>query len=155
MKTCRKILNIIGWLSLFAMVVYVILIWNTLPHQIPSHYNFQGEIDQYGGKATILIMPITMTLLFLLLVVVERFPNSWNIPVEICEDNKERVYESMRLMLVGMRAMFMINAFLTTYAMSHALQLPSLYLPIFIGIVFLLLVINMIYIVKINKKRKE
>lgn len=155
MEKCRKILNILGWLSLFGLLVYVWFLWNTLPNQIPSHYNFQGEIDQYGGKSTILIAPITMAFLFMLLVIVERFPNSWNIPVEICEDNKERVYESMRLMLVGMRAMFMINAFLTTYAMSHALQLPSLYLPIFIGIVFLLLVIDMIYIVKINKKRKE
>ncbi|CAA6830316.1 MAG: DUF1648 domain-containing protein [uncultured Aureispira sp.] len=52
-------------------LVYLFIVWNDLPDQVPMHWNFQGEIDRYGSKASlgwlVLLMnvPIYLLLLFL------------------------------------------------------------------------------------------
>jgi uncharacterized membrane protein len=43
-----------GWLS------------TTLPEQIPSHWNIRGEVDGYGGKWTLFVLPVWMLAMMLL-----------------------------------------------------------------------------------------
>ncbi len=44
-------------------LLYLLLIWNTLPDIIPIHWNIHGEIDQYGKKATLLWIPFLLPIL--------------------------------------------------------------------------------------------
>lgn len=52
-------------------IIYLLTIWNNLPEQVPTHWNFQGEIDAYGHKSYLWIIilainiPIYLLLLFL------------------------------------------------------------------------------------------
>lgn len=61
-------MNLKKELPLIAIVllpfVYIALIWNKLPEKIPVHWNFEGEIDRYGEKIEILLIPILLPLLF-------------------------------------------------------------------------------------------
>lgn len=43
---------------LLAGIVYVAVRYAQLPAEIPSHYNFYGEIDGYGSRGTLWIMPV-------------------------------------------------------------------------------------------------
>lgn len=43
--------------------VYLAIIWNTLPQQVPMHWNASGQIDCYGDKAETLLIPILLPLL--------------------------------------------------------------------------------------------
>lgn len=43
--------------------IYLAYIWNDLPEQVPMHWNFAGEIDRYGSKSGLLILPFAMPLL--------------------------------------------------------------------------------------------
>lgn len=60
-------MNLKKELPLIAIVllpfIYIALIWNKLPEKIPVHWNFEGEIDRYGEKIEILLIPILLPLL--------------------------------------------------------------------------------------------
>jgi uncharacterized membrane protein len=43
---------------LLAGIVYVAVRYAQLPAEIPSHYNFYGEIDGYGSRGTLWITPV-------------------------------------------------------------------------------------------------
>lgn len=52
-------------------IVFLLFIWKELPDQVPLHWNFQGEVDQYGDKFTLvwivllINIPIYLLMLFL------------------------------------------------------------------------------------------
>ena len=50
MKKYLRILIITTIITLLPMLVGVIL-WNQLPDQMPIHWNAEGEVDGWGGKA--------------------------------------------------------------------------------------------------------
>jgi uncharacterized membrane protein len=43
--------------------IYLIMIWNALPENVPVHWNLEGEIDRYGSRTTLLMIPILLPLL--------------------------------------------------------------------------------------------
>jgi len=49
--------------------IYLLLIWNSLPEEVPMHWNFQGEIDVYGHKSSlwIIILAVNLPIYFLML----------------------------------------------------------------------------------------
>lgn len=50
--------------------IYLVYIWNQLPEQVPMHWNIKGEIDRYGDKVELLIIPILLPLLVYLIFLV-------------------------------------------------------------------------------------
>jgi len=48
--------------------LYLAYLWNGLPEQVPVHWNFQGEIDRYGSKMELLLIPILLPLLTYILI---------------------------------------------------------------------------------------
>ncbi len=47
--------------------VYLGVLWNSFPANIPVHFNFKGSVDRYGSKTDVLI--ITGALMFVTLIV--------------------------------------------------------------------------------------
>lgn len=43
--------------------LYLIWIWNSLPEEVPMHWNLNGQIDRYGKKSELILIPILMPLL--------------------------------------------------------------------------------------------
>ena len=43
--------------------IYLSYIWNKLPEKVPMHWNIKGEIDRYGDKLELLLIPILLPLL--------------------------------------------------------------------------------------------
>jgi uncharacterized membrane protein len=56
MKT--KINNLLLILVAIVPLVYTMFIYNSLPSEIPVHWNIDGEIDNYGNKNMILMLPL-------------------------------------------------------------------------------------------------
>ena len=59
--TFKKELPLIG--IVLAPFIYLAIIWNTLPEEVPTHWNIKGEVDKWGDKYSLI------ALLFLLPVV--------------------------------------------------------------------------------------
>ncbi|WP_413604655.1 DUF1648 domain-containing protein [Faecalitalea cylindroides] len=50
MKTTSQILKIINILFLILTLIFLIVQWNQIPMQIPTHYDLYGTMDNYGKK---------------------------------------------------------------------------------------------------------
>lgn len=115
------IMNIIGVLALLGSTLFVIIMWSQIPDQIPTHYNFAGVADGYGGKGSLIFMMVLAWFMFVLITVLMRFPNTWNMPVKVTADNKARLYSITRAMLEVVKmltsllfAVMLINAAIAT-----------------------------------------
>lgn len=42
---------------------YLGLIWNDLPEQVPLHWNLQGEVDRWGSRSELWLIPVVTTVL--------------------------------------------------------------------------------------------
>jgi len=52
---------------------YLAYIWPSLPKRVPMHWNASGEIDRWGDKTEIIIIPLLMTgLIYLIFLVVPK-----------------------------------------------------------------------------------
>ena len=43
--------------------IYLAYIWNQLPEKVPMHWNIKGEVDRYGEKIELIIIPFLLPLL--------------------------------------------------------------------------------------------
>ena len=53
--------NKLNWLEAFLVLAPFLLVlafWNQLPSRVPVHWNLQGQIDRWGSKSGILILPL-------------------------------------------------------------------------------------------------
>ena len=57
----KKELPLIGIVLL--PFLYLAYVWNQLPEQVPLHYNIKGEVDRYGDKSELILIPILLPLL--------------------------------------------------------------------------------------------
>ena len=122
---------------LLATCVWLAVKWKELPELVLMHYNFQGEIDHYGKKSELLIVPIFGWVLVILLGVVSRFPKIWNTGgLELTDENQDYVYTRLRYMLNTMRVLVSgVFSYLTVYTLTGE-NLPKTFLPVFILLLF-------------------
>ncbi|MDR9401712.1 MAG: DUF1648 domain-containing protein, partial [Psychroflexus sp.] len=52
---------------------YLAFIWTDLPEEVPIHWNAKGEIDQYGSKETLILLPLLLPLLTYLIFLLVPF----------------------------------------------------------------------------------
>lgn len=70
-------------------IIYVIFNYQVLPEEIPIHFNFIGEADGWGGKATILVIPFTMVPSLLLGYAFSKMPHYMH-EGELDEEDKRK-----------------------------------------------------------------
>ncbi len=60
MNLKKEILNIVVALLPLAYLGYI---WDSLPAEVPLHYNYKGEVDRVGSKASLIMIPFLMPIL--------------------------------------------------------------------------------------------
>lgn len=145
-------INVICVGLLVGTLIYLLLAWNSIPEKIPGHYNSSGIIDRWGNKRELLFIQLISWIIYIGLVMVEKFPQIWNTGVEITDENKERIYRITQNML-GREKLLMVTAFsfITIYS-SQAKVLPIWFLPIFLIFIFGSLTFFIIKLVRQNKE---
>lgn len=119
------------YIAVITMIVYFLITKNTLPAEIPSRYDFSGNIRAYGSRNILLTAPVSLLFLISVLSVVSLFPSMWNLPgVKLTEENSGRLTGIVRTMLDIM--LVLITAmFLTIYICQLRCTLvPAFLLPI-------------------------
>jgi uncharacterized membrane protein len=86
-----KFLKRLIWLFIIAPVVYLAIVWNTVPETVALHANLKGEVDRYGSKSELITMILLLTLLnvaiYFLLPQVYRID-----PKRYAAENKSRLF---------------------------------------------------------------
>jgi len=92
-------MNAMDWIAevisvLFLMVsIYPILTYSDLPETIPTHFNLQGEVDDWGERSTILMLPVFASITYIGMTLIQRYPQAMNYPVKIKPEKLPAVYQ--------------------------------------------------------------
>ncbi len=100
LQTLLEALTALGVIILIAMTVWG---YFALPAVIPTHYGFSGAPNAYGGKGSLLTLPIVSICLAVLLTVLSRYPRRYNYSWPITPENALRQYSLVRLLMRWIR----------------------------------------------------
>lgn len=102
--------EVAGLIGVVAMVVITAINYHGLPDQVPTHFNGSGLPDDHSGKGMTWLLPVIAVILFSGLMILNRFPFTFNFPVNITSENAERLYRhacrSMRILNLLLVIMF-------------------------------------------------
>jgi uncharacterized membrane protein len=122
------------WALLAILILPFILIavyWNTLPDQIPLHWNIKGEINRWGGKNSLFLAPLMNIGVALLLYFIPRID-----PLKRNYALFPRAYRMVRLCV----AAFLFAIFLLTISASLGVQIdPNAFVYFAIPLLFLVI----------------
>lgn len=104
----QLILNILSFLVLAGHLLFLLIIWSRIPDVVPTHFDINGNVDGYGGKGTLLMLPVVNVIMYPLLCLLERFPDLWNVPGKVTPLNQLWIYGNTKSMLITLK--FLINA---------------------------------------------
>ena len=130
------ILEITCLVLLVGLTGYLVLGWASIPDKIPAHYDWEGNIDRWGSKSELLMLPIMSWFLYLLISGLEQLPLVWNTGVTVTEENRERVYGTIRYLLKSMKLIMVADL---TYLTANSLigkPLPGWFTVIVLVAVF-------------------
>lgn len=91
--------ELLGWLILLLLWCLTLYNYLKLPNIIPIHFNASGKVDNYGGKSTIIVLPVIGTVIFIGLTILNKHPRIFNYPVSITADNALRHYTNATRMI--------------------------------------------------------
>ncbi len=91
--------DIIGYLCYVGSIILLIIMWSVLPDEVPGHYNAAGEVDRWGSKWELFILPFIGALILIFMTVLEKFPEVHNYPKRLNESNAEQFYLHSRKLL--------------------------------------------------------
>lgn len=152
----RKLLECLAFAALAALFY---LTWtaiygpNHLSGQIPTHFNGLGEPTSYGPVSTLWLLPVIGTGLYALITVVSAFPASFNFPVRVTAQNRDRLYRIATRMVVSIKAEILILFAFLQHAIIQSVRtqtnsIPLLLIPIALGVIFLTLGLHLAALVR-------
>ena len=146
----QRVLGILSPALLIGSILFILIRFPSLPERIPMHYNFAGEIDGYGSRLMLLIMPVIGLVMDGSIVLAGRFPKSWNTGVKITLYNRVRVYRLVRDLLAELRLCLAI--FFAGFAVYQSL-LPEHFSGSVIGVLTLFSLVPIVrYFVRLGRR---
>ncbi|MGM9954253.1 MAG: DUF1648 domain-containing protein [Peribacillus sp.] len=115
----EKMMDIVSLLFIVINLVYLISVWNTLPAEVPIHFNGKGEVDGWGGRALIWLLPTISLFLWVGLTLMERVPHLFNYPIEITEKNAAFQYRNARMMSLFLKVEIILFFLYTSWESVH------------------------------------
>ncbi len=141
-------LEIIGWFLFIVFWIWILIEYFRIPETIPTHFNLQGEIDSYGSKSSLFLLPAFSTFIFILLSWINKYPHIFNYPVKITEENAETQYRIatrlMRIMKITIQTSFLLIFFIVIQSINgvenYSVQLVTL-------LIFIIIIAPVVYFI--------
>ena len=153
-KGYYKILNGVAVAALTGTFLYLILMWNRLPEQIPSHFNGAGQADGWSGKGALWFSPVMAVLLYGGISLLEQFPDLWNTGIEVTPENREQVLGAIKTMVVWTKTSAVLSFCWMTICSARQANLGVWFLPVFLGMMFFPIIWCCIRIFRLGKRGK-
>lgn len=156
LTTIDKLFELVGGFSILSFWILIITNYTDLPDTIPIHYNGAGQADGFGGKITILTLPLITTVLFIGMTILNKFPYIFNYPTTINKENALRQYTNATRIIRYLKLVFVLIFGLIAFktiqnANGQADGLGVWFLPLTLGLIFIPLTY---YIVKSFKTKQ-
>lgn len=111
--------------------IYLAYLWNDLPNKVPVHWNIKGEIDRYGEKSELILIPILLPLLtYIIFIVVTKIDPKNKL------DKMGSKLEKIKFLLTTLMS---ILALFIIYSAKHQTFTNPNYIILLIGLLYLIL----------------
>ena len=111
--------------------IYLAYIWQSLPDKVPMHWNIKGEIDRFGDKSELILIPIMLPFLIYLIFLLVPVIDPKNKIAKM--GNK---YGQLKLLLTTF--MSILALYILYSAKNRSLGNPN-YLILILGILYVIL----------------
>lgn len=111
--------------------VYIAYIWNQLPEKVPMHWNIKGEIDRYGDKIELLIIPFLLPILTYVIFLV--------VPIIDPKNKLNKMGNKLQSMKVLLTTFMSILALFIIYSVKNQSLTNPNYIVLLIGILYIIL----------------
>ena len=135
-----RILVAAGLVVLCGFAIPFLTGWAPLPERVPLHYGVNGKVDRWGGPGAIHLLVVVAVATHAFVLVLTRFPQLFNYPVEITAENAQLQFRLARRLMFAVAdvvtAIF-LYIYLATWRIAAGLQqgLSPWFLPIALGAV--------------------
>ena len=111
--------------------LYLAYVWNSLPEKVPLHWNIEGEIDRYGDKSELILIPLLLPLLiYVLFTIIPKIDPKGKIKNM---GNKYTILKTIMTLFMSVLSMIIIYI-----ALNETFYNPN-YIVLLIGILFAIL----------------
>lgn len=136
----EKVFDAVTLTVLIASIVYLATQYGGLPEKVPAHFDGSGNVDRYGNKIELIILPIIALVIWIGMTVLEKYPHTFNY-LNLTKDNVEAQYKNGRLMInVLKNEVVLLFSYLTyqTIQISKGLAegIDSFFMPVFLVVIF-------------------
>src|SRR5699024_2450384 len=115
--------DIIVYTVFIAMVLFIIILWRELPEKVPAHFNGAGEVDRWGARFELWILPLVGLFTLLFLQIFERHPEMHNHTKRMNESNRAQFYLLLRRLINQVKNIcLIIFAFITLESVMIAME---------------------------------
>jgi uncharacterized membrane protein len=140
-----KLIEVIGWFALIVLWSLTLFNYSSLPGTIPIHFNASGQVDNYGSKSTIFVLPVIGTILFVgmtILTILNKHPHIFNYPVNITVENALKQYTTATRMIRYLKVVIVIVftclvGLIQTTATGKTSGLGSWFLPVTLAFILM------------------
>jgi len=137
MTNFDRVAEFLAAVFMVALIVLPLIHYSDLPERIPVHFDGSGNVDGYGSKSTLLILPASGFLVYILLTILAPFPHIFNYPVKITPENAEVQYRLASRMMRSLKTLIIIMFTFICYqtvgiATGKTIGLGKLFLPVFL-----------------------
>jgi uncharacterized membrane protein len=149
------------FLELGALIVlistwgFTIYNFNKLPDIIATHFDLGGKPNGFGSKNTIWLLPIIITLVYILISVLNKYPHKFNYLTKITEQNAYKQYKlasrSLRIILFNITLLF---AFITFKEIDGAYTKSSAFEWWFVPLLLCSSIIPTFYMIIVSGSKK-
>jgi uncharacterized membrane protein len=94
-------------------VIYLLVVWNTIPAQIPLHFNSSFEVDSFGPKNNLLIRAIVISVVAFACCIIVLYNNKFDPKVVATNDRFRKIAMITTLFLTALN-FILINSSLST-----------------------------------------
>src|SRR5699024_6822887 len=147
--------DIIGYTVFVGMVLFLIILWRELPEKVLAHFNGAGEVDRWGSRFVLWILPLVGLFTLLFLHILDGHANMDNHPERMNESNRAQFYLiSRRLINQVKNICLIIFAFITLESVIIAMEWGSGFgewsIPLLVVVIFLPIAIYYLNLRKIK-----
>ena len=136
----ERLFNVVAFGVLAASIVYLITQYGGLPDKVPAHFNGAGEVDRFGNKIELIILPSIALALWIGMTVLEKYPHTFNY-MNLTKENAEAQYRNGRKMMnVLKNEIALLFSYLSFQSIQISKELAEgigmFFMPVFLVAIF-------------------
>ncbi|MTV21646.1 DUF1648 domain-containing protein [Staphylococcus delphini] len=149
MKQINRLMPVLWGVS----IVILALFYAQLPERVGTHLNFNGDVDAWGGKSQLWILPIIFLVIWLLLSLLLHYAPVWerNIQGKSIETSKAQRQDVLLILVIVQLTVWVLYTVHLVYTLNGKEGIPFWLMWLAYLVIGLTLITRIVHVFKQNQ----